>query len=182
MSVEVKTTAGQAMGIVGIVLAVISLILAFIPCIAFVALLPAALSLFFSIISIIQATNGYGSKGLGIGALVVSVLSIFLAVMWLTVISGGFSVLKNLDEHPGKIEIFGRELEKELNDANIQIRIETDSMVKTLRQLEGESDSIKVITIKKSKSTKSSNTQGARITIDTDSVQIRIEATEKKKK
>ncbi|HQI88200.1 MAG TPA: hypothetical protein PLA63_02350, partial [Tenuifilum sp.] len=118
MNVEVKTTAGQAMGIVGIVLAVISLILAFIPCIGFVALLPAALALIFSIISIIQATNGYGSKGLGIGALIVSVLSIFLAVMWLTIISGGFSVLKDLERHPEKIEIFGKELEKELNDAN----------------------------------------------------------------
>jgi len=182
MNVEVKTTAGQAMGIVSIVLAVISLILAFIPCIGFVALLPAALALIFSIISIIQATNGYGSKGLGIGALIVSVLSIFLAVMWLTIISGGFSVLKDLERHPEKIEIFGKELEKELNDANIQIRIETDSMVKTLRQLEGESDSIKVVTIKKSKASKGGDTQGARITIDTDSVQIRIEATEKKKK
>lgn len=182
MNVEVKTTAGQAMGIVGIVLGVISLILAFIPCIGFVALLPAALALIFSVISIIQASNGYGSKGLGIGALIVSVLSIFLSVIWLTVITGGNSLLKELDKNPDKIEIFGKELEKELNNANVQIRIETDSMVKTLRTLEGETDSVKVVTVKKVKGSKGGANESANITIDTDSVHIRIEAKGKPKK
>ncbi len=179
MNVEVKTTAGQAMGIVGIVLAVISLILAFIPCIGFVALLPAALALIFSIISIIQASNGYGSKGLGIGALIVSVISIFIALIWLTIIGGGVSILKDLEKNPDKFEIFGKELEKELKDANIQIRIETDSMEKTLRALESDADSVKVITIKKNKTDESGT---ARITIDTDSVKIHIEAKETRKR
>lgn len=182
MNVEVKTTAGQAMGIVGIVLAVISLILAFIPCIGFVALLPAALALIFSIISIVQASSGYGSKGLGIGALIVSVISIFLAFLWLTIIGGGISILKDLEKNPDKIEIFGKELEKELKDANLKIRIETDSMVKTLRALESDADSVKVITIRKHKSDKNTEPDAARITIDTDSVKIHIEAKETRKK
>lgn len=182
MNVETKTTAGQAMGIVGIILAITSLILAFIPCIGFVALLPAALAVVFSIISIIQASNGYGSKGLGIGSLIVSVLSIFFAVIWLSLIGGGISILNELDKNPNKIEMFGKELEKELNDANIHIKIETDSMVKTLRSLEDETDSITVVTVKKVKENKGETSQDAVITIETDSVQIRIEAKEKTKK
>ncbi|MDI3526025.1 MAG: hypothetical protein PWR03_208 [Tenuifilum sp.] len=179
MNVEVKTTAGQAMGIVGIVLAVISIILAFIPCIGFVALLPAALAVVFSIISIVQASNGYGSKGLGIGALIISVLSILLAVLWLTIIGGGVSILNELERNPDKIDQITRELEKELKDSNIEIRIETDSMVKTLRTLENATDSVQVVTIKKTKTQKEGEFKKARITIDTDSVQVKIEATEK---
>lgn len=164
------------MGIVGIILAVISLTLVFIPCIGFIGLLPAALALIFSIISIIQATNGYGSKGLGIGAMVVSLISIFLASVWLTFIGGGLAFINELENNPDRIEIFSKKLEKGLEDADIEIKIETDSMVKTLRSLESITDS------SISKKDDAGKVKTARITIDTDSVRVHIEAKEKNKK
>ena len=86
---QVKTTTeGQVMGIIGIVLGVISLIVAFIPCVGVVAFIPGILALLFSVISIVQASRGNGSKGLGIVALVVSCLAILLAALWLSVFSG----------------------------------------------------------------------------------------------
>jgi len=82
------TTEGQVTGIVGIVLGVISLIVAFIPCVGIVAFLPGGLAIIFSVISIVQASKGNGAKGLGIAALIVSILATLLAAAWLVLFSG----------------------------------------------------------------------------------------------
>lgn len=184
MNVETKTTAGQAMGIIGIVLAVISLILAFIPCIGVVAFLPGALALVFSIISIVQASNGYGSKSLGIGALIVSIISILLAAIWLALFSG---TMLFADKNADKIELFGEEFgkafEKEMGKKNIHIEIVSDSLENALRDLENDlKDTNGTINADKARkagqATAKALKKSAKVIIDTDSVKIRIEAKE----
>lgn len=184
MNVEVKTTAGQAMGIIGIVLAVISLILAFIPCIGVVALLPGVLALCFSIISIVQAANGYGSKSLGIGALIVSLISVLIAAIWLAVFGGTIMFSDKALKHSDKIEIFGEEfgkaLEKELGDKDVHIEIISDSLENVLRDLERRLDSLtgtdEENTRKAARAAAKALKKSSKITIDTDSVKVRIEA------
>ncbi len=184
MNIETRTTAGQAMGIIGIVLAVISLVLAFIPCIGVVAFLPGALALIFSIISIVQASNGYGSKGLGIGALIVSLISILLAAAWLAIFSGTIMLADKAIKNSDKIEIFGEEfgkaLEKELGDDNVQIEIVSDSLENALRELERDMDSLSGTddekTRKAARAAAKAVKKSSKIVIDTDSVNIRIES------
>lgn len=184
MNVETKTTAGQAMGIIGIVLAVISLILAFIPCIGVVAFLPGALALVFSIISIVQAANGYGSKSLGIGALIVSLISILLAAVWLVIFSGTMMIADKAIKNADKIEIFGEEfgkaLEKEMGEKEVHIEIVSDSLENALRDLEKELDSLSGTDEEKARKAGQAAAKAlkksSKITIDTDSVKIRIEA------
>ncbi|HPD94402.1 MAG: hypothetical protein H6537_03490 [Bacteroidales bacterium] len=190
MNVEVKTTAGQAMGIIGIVLAIISLILAFIPCIGVVALLPGGLSLIFSIISIVQATNGYGSKGLGIGALIVSLISVILAALWLMVFSGTLVFADKIIKNADKIETFGDEfgkaMEEEFSDGkgNVHIDISTDSLENTLRALEDSVDGTNGKLTDKEKIQKAARAtakalkKSAKVVVETDSVKIKIEANE----
>lgn len=181
MDQETRTTAGQVMGIIGIVLAVISLILAFIPCIGIVAFLPAGIAIIFSVVSIVQATNGYGSKSLGIGALVVSIISVLVAAIWLSIIasSGNGST---------KIEAFSKEFSREFrrgikdgfeDEDHATIRVESDSLEKTLRELEGDLKSIKItIDDKPSKNGKKGKKKVATITIESDSAKVHVEANE----
>lgn len=188
MNVEVKTTAGQAMGIIGIVLAVISLILAFIPCVGIVAFLPAGLALIFSVISIVQASNGYGSRSLGIGALIVSLLSILLAAVWLMVFSGTLVIADKTIKNADKIELFGKEFEKsikeEFGDESINIDIDTDDLEATLRELEDtlnnlddtltDEEKIKKVAKASAKAIK----KNSRIIISTDSTKVEIHVKE----
>lgn len=184
MNVETKTTAGQAMGIIGIVLAVISLILAFIPCIGVVAFLPGALALVFSIISIVQAANGYGSKSLGIGALIVSLISILLAAVWLAVFSGTMMLADKAIRNSDKIEIFGEEFgkafEKEMGKKDVHIKIISDSLENALRELEKDLENMDGRTDEEKarqagQAAAKALKKSSKIVIDTDSVKIKIE-------
>lgn len=146
METQKTSTAGQVMGIIGIVLGIISLIVAFIPCIGVVAFIPATLALIFSIISIIQASQGYGSKGLGIGALVISVVAILVAALWLTILSNGAAIITDkIINHSDKIEKFGRDLEKSVNEEiekDVDMNSVSDSLEKALKNLESEMDKV----------------------------------------
>jgi flagellar motility protein MotE (MotC chaperone) len=136
-----KTTEGQVMGIIGIVMGVISLIVAFIPCVGIVAFLPGGLAIIFSIISIVQATKGNGAKGLGIASLVVSSLAILLAATWLIVFSGVSMIANEAINEPEKFEklekgireAFESDFEEEISKPRI------DSLENKLRELESKS-------------------------------------------
>jgi len=185
MDVETKTTAGQVMGIIGIVLGVVSLVLAFIPCIGIMAFIPGVLALTFSIISIVQASNGYGSKGLGIGALIVSLVSIVLAAAWLIIFSGTFAFADRAIRNSERIEILGKEFgkafEKEFDKGDVRLKIVSDSLENSLRQLENELDSLDGY-IPEEKARKAGQAaaralkKSTRVVIETDSGKIQIEA------
>ena len=138
---QVKTTTeGQVMGIIGIVLGVISLIVAFIPCVGVVAFIPGSLAVLFSVISIVQASRGNGSKGLGIVALVVSCLAILLAALWLSVFSGVSMVATEALRDTKKFERIEKGIKDALKD-DVQDRTSInrlDSLENRLRQLEDE--------------------------------------------
>jgi hypothetical protein len=133
-----KTTEGQVTGIIGIVLGVISLIVAFIPCIGVVAFFPGGLAIIFSVISILQATRGNGAKGLGIISLVISFLAILLAAAWLMLFSGVSFIANEAMKDPDKIEIFEKRLKDalkhEAEDKPKQARL--DTLENILRDLE----------------------------------------------
>ena len=83
-----KTTAGQTLGIVGLVLGILALIVAFIPCVGVIALVPGLIAVIFSVIALVQANQNNGAKGLIIAALVVSILATSIAAIWGIVIGG----------------------------------------------------------------------------------------------
>jgi hypothetical protein len=147
------STEGQVMGIIGIVLGILSLIVAFIPCVGIVAFFPGVLAIVFSIISIVQASNGNGKKGLGIAALVISIVSVVIAVVWIVVISGTAIFADEVFNKSGKYELFGKEFkdafDKEIGD-EIDRKSITDSLEKALRELEEDLDNLDSTTIEMS--------------------------------
>ncbi len=83
-----RTNAGQGFGIAGLVVGLLALILAFIPCVGVVAIGPGAIAIVLSVVGLIQANQGNGAKGLIIAALVVSILATSIAAIWGIVIGG----------------------------------------------------------------------------------------------
>ncbi|HYX08368.1 MAG TPA: hypothetical protein VE912_16675 [Bacteroidales bacterium] len=125
---EQKTTAGQGLGIAGLVLGIIALIIAFIPCVGLAALIPGAIAVVLSAIGLSQANKGNGAKGLIIAALVVSIVGTSVAAVWgiffATVAKEGHrwkDQIENMSddfkiENDDSMEDLGKELEGALKD------------------------------------------------------------------
>ena len=144
-----KSTEGQVMGIIGIVMGIISLIVAFIPCVGIVAFLPGGLAIIFSIVSIVQASRGNGSKSLGIVSLIVSSLAIVLAALWLMLFSGLSFFANEALKNPKQLEELEKGLRDAFKDIDIKVDIEEtttvqiDSLENRLRSLELDTTKIK---------------------------------------
>ena len=82
-----KTNAGQGFGIAALVLGIIALITAPIPCVGILALIPGTLGIIFAIVALVQASQGHGAKGLIITALVISILGTSISTVWVLIIS-----------------------------------------------------------------------------------------------
>jgi hypothetical protein len=107
---QMQTTAGQGFGIAGMILGVLALVIAFIPCVGLIAIVPGAIAIILSIIGLIQANQGNGAKGLIIAALVISILATSIAAIWGIVI-GGLS--KDSHQWKDRIERFVESNDKE---------------------------------------------------------------------
>ncbi|MDD2197065.1 MAG: hypothetical protein PHE03_07380 [Bacteroidales bacterium] len=139
------TTEGQVTGIIGIVLGIIALIVAFIPCIGVVAFLPGGLAIIFSVISIVQASKGNGSKGLGIAALIVSVLATLLAAAWLLLFSGLSIIANESMKDPTTVKRIEQVIKEAFNDEedDLPSKQRIDSLENRLRAIEKEKDNEK---------------------------------------
>jgi hypothetical protein len=82
MMENIKSNAGQGLGIAGLVLGIISLTIAFIPCIGLLALIPGAIAVTFSAIAYNQAIKGNGARGLIVAALIISIIGTSVAAIW----------------------------------------------------------------------------------------------------
>lgn len=145
MEEPVKTNAGQGFGIASLILGILALLIAFIPCIGIFALIPGIIAVVLGIVGLSQARNANGTTGLIISGLVISSLATLIAAVWLIFFSASGLFLNKLNED-NKLDIVIEEIvnqfEKEFeDDQNIEIEsIETDPE-KTLEELE-KSDSL----------------------------------------
>jgi len=110
---EQKSNAGQGLGIAGLVLGIISLIIAFIPCFGWVAIVPGAVAIVLSVVGLSQATKVNAPKGIIVAALVISIIGTCIAAVW--------GVILSSVAHEGKgwfdrIEKVGKEFEKGFED------------------------------------------------------------------
>jgi len=75
----IKSSAGQGLGIAGLIVGIIALVISFIPCLGMFALFPGVIALILSGIGVMIATKKNGAKGITIAALIISVLACGIA-------------------------------------------------------------------------------------------------------
>jgi len=114
---------GQGLGIAGLILGILSILFAIIPCTAIVGVFLGGIGLMLSIFGVVLASKHNAQKGLVIAALVVSIIGVLIAGLW-----GVYFVKKakenNVIENYGK---FKKDLKK-LHKLNIEYK---DSLDKT---------------------------------------------------
>ncbi|HUW05105.1 MAG TPA: DUF308 domain-containing protein [Williamwhitmania sp.] len=132
-----QTTAGQTLGILGIVLGIIAFLISLIPCVGIIAIVPGIIAIVLSAIGLDQARRSNGAKGLGYAALSISIIATLIATAWLF-FTGGLAYFVNKMEHRIKTEV--------VNDStnNVEITVDQgkDSLIMKLEVLEDGKDSL----------------------------------------
>ena len=80
---EVKTNAGQGLGIAGLIMGIIAIPMAILGCTSVLGLVLGSAGIVLSAVGLSQATKSNGIKGLPTAGLVVSILGTCIAIMWL---------------------------------------------------------------------------------------------------
>jgi len=132
---EVKrSSSGQGLGIAGLVLGIVAIPLAIIPCTSVFGILLGILGITLSAIGLSQATRAQAPKGLILSGLVLSIIATLIAIIWIAFFTAGsrgiFENLKSKFRHESRIELNkdAEEAASELGGGN--------GMVKALEELE----------------------------------------------
>jgi BMFP domain-containing protein YqiC len=151
---EVKSSNQSGLGVGALVTAIIAFLLAVVPCLGLVAIIPAVVALVLSIIGLSRPNN---NQGVLVGGLVVAIIALMISFSQIFVIGKIANKSGNWATDVEKvIRDVTKDLEREFGDKEVTIRIndgeETvevkasarkDEMKDRLQELEGKSDSLK---------------------------------------
>jgi len=146
---EQKTSAGQGLGVAGLVIGILAAILAMIPCVGWIAIIPGVIALALSLVAFSQANKGNGSKGVIIGALVVSIIAIsvgLVQIVFFAAIATEGGNIKNKIEKVAKEfgdefeDEYGKDFEKAIDDVEESVNEIGEDMEETMEKLEGNDD------------------------------------------
>lgn len=142
---EVKNNSGQALGIAAMITGIISFILASIPCVGIVAIVPALMAIIMAAIGLSQATRDSSPRGLNIAGLIIGIIAFLLSFSQIFV---GGRLAKHADKFPVEvrdvIKDIKRDVIKDLENSNINIRVESNGEVVEIKASKtGEDDKLK---------------------------------------
>ncbi len=148
---EQKTTAGQGLGVAGLVVGILAAILALIPCIGWIAIIPGVIALALSLVAFSQANKGNGSKGVIIGALVVSIIAISIGLIQIflvaTIASKGGHIINKIEKVAREFEDefegeYGKDFEEAMEDVEKSMEKIDDDLEKTMEKLEEDMEEV----------------------------------------
>ncbi len=128
-----QKNSGQGLGIAGLVLGSIALIISFIPCFGWYALVPGAIAIVLSAIAYAQVKKTEASKGLIIAALIISIVATSIATVQIIFFAGVANIAKDNFE---QVDKWSNDINKHINDKKSVEKLEN-----ALDTLEGKMDS-----------------------------------------
>jgi hypothetical protein len=147
---EHKSTAGQGLGIAGLVMGITAIPMGIFPCTFIIGIVFGIIGIVLSVVALSQANRGNGPKNLIIAALVCSIVGLTFASVWgFTLSRNGARIVKEIirDNRNGDIPFdeFRRDARDVLNDMEsdtAMMRHDTSDNLRhltdTLKELEGE--------------------------------------------
>ncbi|MGZ3900691.1 MAG: hypothetical protein ACXVNQ_09710 [Bacteroidia bacterium] len=115
--------AGKSMGIAGMILGIVAIIVSFVPCFGWWAVVLAVVGVVLSAISLTQANKAGASKGMAIAGLICSILAIVIGSIWIYIMTKGATMaidhMKDAMEQSGAMDSLNKALEqlKEITDS-----------------------------------------------------------------
>jgi hypothetical protein len=158
---EVRNNSGQNLGIAALITAIITFVIAVIPCLGVIAIIPGIIAIILASVGLSQASRSNSPKGLLIAGLIIGIIACLLSFSQIFVAG---KLAGNAGKFSGDFENIFRDIKdnviRELDDENVNIKIESNGdvieinarrkdKVKVLEDLEG-ADSLENDTARKS--------------------------------
>lgn len=124
---EVRNNPGQSLGIAALITAIITFVLAVIPCVGLIAIIPGIIAIVLASVGLSQTSGSNAPKGLLIAGLIIGIIASLISVSQV-VVAG--KIAKHADKWPNEIQNIVRDIQdnvvKDLEDANISIKVESN--------------------------------------------------------
>jgi polyhydroxyalkanoate synthesis regulator phasin len=149
---EHKSTAGQGLGIAGLILGILAIPMGIIPCTFYIGILFGIIGIVLSLVALSQANRGYGPRTLIIAALVCSIVGlVFASAVGFTLTRYGARTVKEIIQRNVDGELHFDDVEDDARDILHDLESDTaiweekssddlKQMTDTLKSLESESE------------------------------------------
>jgi cell division protein FtsX len=123
---EAKLNTGQNLGTAALITSIVTFVMAIIPCIGIIAIIPGIIAVILASVGLSQASRSNTPKGTLTASLIIGIVAILISICWGAFFAG--KIAKNADSWSSNIEKVVNEVQKniedDLKDANISIKIE----------------------------------------------------------
>jgi hypothetical protein len=124
---EVKNNSGQNLGIAALITAILTFVLAVIPCVGLIAVIPGIIAIVLASVGLSQASRNNSPHGVPLAGLIIGVIAIMISFSQIFVAG---RIARRADKWPGKIENImngvQEDVERDIKDANVNIKVESD--------------------------------------------------------
>ncbi len=166
---EVRNNTGQNMGIAALITAIITFVLAVIPCVGLIAIIPGIIAIVLASVGLSQAARNNSSRGVLVAGLIIAIIASLISLSQVFVAG---KLAQHNGKWPGDIQNIINDVQdnvmKDIEDANVSIKVESNgnkveintssdkkNLEKKLENLEGvksqKIDSLKNDTLQKKK-------------------------------
>lgn len=124
---EVKNNSGQNLGIAALITAVITFVLAVIPCVGLIAIIPGIIAIILASVGISQAARNNSSRGVALAGLIIAIIASMISFSQIFVAG---KIAQKANKWPNNIGNIINDVQnnvtKEIEDANISIKVESN--------------------------------------------------------
>jgi phosphate/sulfate permease len=124
---EVKNNAGQNLGIAALITAILTFVLAVIPCVGLIAIIPGIIAIVLASVGLSQASKSNSPQGVPLAGLIIGIVAVLISFSQIFVAQ---RIAHKADKWPDKIESIMNDVqdnvEKGIKNANISIKVNSD--------------------------------------------------------
>ena len=124
---EVKNNSGHTLGIAALITAIITFVLAVIPCVGIIAIIPGIITIVLASIGLSQAASRNEPRGVLIAGMIIGIIASIIAFSQIFVAG---KIAQKADKWPDEIHNIINDVQdnviKDLEDANISIKVESN--------------------------------------------------------
>jgi len=137
---------GQNLGVAALITAIITFILAVIPCIGLMAVIPGIIAIVLASVGLSQASKNDSPRGILVAGLIIGIVATLISFSQIFVAG---EIARKADKWPGKIEKIvddvQKDVMKEIEDANIDIRIQNGDDIVEIRTSVDKTERVKTL-------------------------------------
>jgi len=124
---EVKNNSGQNLGIAALITAILTFVLAVIPCVGLIAIIPGIIAIVLASVGLSQASRDDAPHGVPLAGLIIGIVAIMISFSQIFVAG---KIAHRADKWPEKIQNIVNDVQdnvvKGIEDANISIKVESN--------------------------------------------------------